>query len=156
MMMIINKIMKWIQPMKRNNYEDEGGDVDDEFNSNNEINEDVMESDNEDDVVGEDNEKPPYENEEGGNDNDEDEEPTAEGVEGANDIDTEDVDMDSAVKQELGEKGEGAIIKSWKKIMILELQELSLQWINNNNNKKLKKKKINLFKMMHVKKRMNH
>ena len=64
-----------------------------------------MESDNEDDVVGEDNEKPPYENEEGGNDNDdEDEEPTAEGVEGANDIDTEDVDMDSAVKQELGER----------------------------------------------------
>lgn len=88
--------------------EDEGGDVDDEFNGNNEINEDVMESDNEDDVVGEDNEKPLYENEEGGNDNDEDEEPTAEGVEGANDIDTEDVDMDSAVKQELGEKGEGA------------------------------------------------
>ena len=38
--------------------EDEGGDVDDEFNGNNEINEDVMESDNEDDVVGEDNEKP--------------------------------------------------------------------------------------------------
>ena len=128
--------------------------VDDEFNGNNEINEDVMESDNEDDVVGEDNEKP-IRNEEGGNDNDndEDEEPTAEGVEGANDIDTEDVDMDSAVKQELGEKEKVQIIKSWKKIMILELQELPPQWIknNNNNNKNLKKKKINLFKMMHVK-----
>ncbi|KAF6070010.1 hypothetical protein FOB64_002707 [Candida albicans] len=94
---------------EKSNDNDEGGDVDDEFNGNNEINEDVMESDNEDDVVGEDNEKPLYENEEGGNDNDndEDEEPTAEGVEGANDIDTEDVDMDSAVKQESGEKGEG-------------------------------------------------
>lgn len=89
--------------------EPEENDVDNESNGNNEINEDVMESENEDDLVGEDNEKPSPENEEGGNDNDnDDQEPTAEGIEGANNIDTEDVDMDSAVKQESGEKGEGA------------------------------------------------
>lgn len=79
----------------------------DEAVGENEINEDAMES--EDETVGEDNDtKKDNEQEEGGNDNDSEEEQTAEGVEGANDIDTEDVDMDSAVKQESGEKGEGA------------------------------------------------
>ncbi|KAL6452017.1 MDN1 Midasin [Candida maltosa Xu316] len=88
--------------------EDETGDAE---TGENEINEDAAEQNEEeqsdDETVGEDLSKPDDE-EKGGNDLESDQEQTAEGVEGANDIDTEDVDMDSAVKQESGEKGEGA------------------------------------------------
>ncbi|RLV92019.1 Midasin [Spathaspora sp. JA1] len=67
----------------------------------NDINEETMESDEE--LLNKDQEE---DQEEQGKD--ETEQP-AEGVEGANDIDNnEDIDMDSAVKQETGDRGEGA------------------------------------------------
>ncbi|KAG7665169.1 uncharacterized protein J8A68_001225 [[Candida] subhashii] len=72
----------------------------------NEINEEAIESDEE--LIGEDNTKDQDE-EEGGNDQNQEEQQTAEeGADGLDDNNDEDVDMDSAVKQESGEKGEGA------------------------------------------------
>ncbi|ODV78832.1 midasin [Suhomyces tanzawaensis NRRL Y-17324] len=68
-----------------------------------EAGEDAMESDEE--TVGEKDEE---KKEEGGNDNELDQE-TAEGADAANDDNNDDdVDMESAVKQEYGEKGDGA------------------------------------------------
>jgi len=71
---------------------------------NEENNEDVN---SDEETVKEEKEK--ENDEEGGNDNEEKDQETAEGVDGANeDAGDDDVDMETAVKQEAGEKGEGA------------------------------------------------
>ena len=67
--------------------------------------------------------------------------------------------MDSAVKQELGEKGEGAdnqVMEENNDIGASGTATTMDQQQQQQQQQNLKKKKINLFKMMHVKKRMNH